>query len=208
MNALWSGIVLCAAAFVLGAVPFGYLAGKLKGIDLREQGSKNIGATNTLRVLGKGPGIAVLLLDVLKGLLPVLAAKYLGLPSLWFVAAGMVAMLGHIFSPFLGFKGGKGVATGLGVMIGLSPLVSAIAVTIFLATVFLTRFVSLGSMLAAVSMAIAFFALPPHLLKSDPLPYRVFGIVAAAFILLRHKENIKRLQNGTESRFGEKKSKK
>jgi glycerol-3-phosphate acyltransferase PlsY len=205
MNPLINTITLSALSFLLGSIPVGFIVGRLKGIDLREHGSKNIGATNTLRVLGKGPGIAVLILDAMKGFLPVTAAKWMQLPSGWFVAAGMSAMLGHIFSPFLKFKGGKGVATGLGVAIGLSPLVSAIAVIVFVLTVWLTRYVSLGSILGAATMAFLFFVLPSHLLTGDPLPYRIFGTVAASFILYRHKENIKRILNGTESRFGEKK---
>src|SRR5579871_139039 len=113
-------IGLCLMAFLSGALPFGYWAGRLKGIDIREHGSKNIGATNILRVLGPVWGIAVLLLDALKGYLPVLAAKASGLDSWGVVAVGMAAILGHIYSPFVGFKGGKGVATALGVVIGFS----------------------------------------------------------------------------------------
>ncbi len=195
--------VVCAGAFLLGAIPFGFLAGKMKGIDLRQHGSGNIGATNTLRVLGTGPGIIVLLLDVLKGYLPVLLARRLGLspsPELsawWEVGAGLLAILGHTFSPFLGFRGGKGVATSLGVLIGLSPQIAALTVVAFLLVVLVTRFVSLGSLVGAVVEAVLFFALPGY-----PLAYRLLGLLAAFFVILRHQENIKRLLSGTESRVG------
>jgi glycerol-3-phosphate acyltransferase PlsY len=196
---------LCLFAFVLGAIPFGFLAGKLRGKDLREHGSKNIGATNTLRVLGTGPGIAVLLLDALKGLAPVLLAKRAGLPSAWVVGVGLCAVLGHIYSPFVRFKGGKGVATSLGVLIGLSPLVAGLSSVAFLIPVLLTRWVSLGSIVGAAAQAVLFFALPPHYLDGDPLPYRLFGAVVAVFVIFRHRANIGRILAGTESRFGEKK---
>ena len=199
---------LCAAAFVLGAVPFGLIAGKLRGIDLRKEGSGNIGATNALRLLGIVPGILVLLLDALKGLLPVIAARWLGLSSWWVVAAGLCAALGHIFSPFLGFKGGKGVATSLGVLLGLSPLVAGCAAAAFFAVVFLTRYVSLGSIIGAATQAGMFALLPASYLPGDPTPYRLFGIIVGVLVIVRHQSNIKRLLNGAESKFGEKKKEK
>jgi glycerol-3-phosphate acyltransferase PlsY len=200
-----NALPLCLLAFALGAIPFGFVAGKLRGKDLREHGSKNIGATNTLRVLGKGPGIAVLILDALKGFAPVLLAKRTGLPSSWVVVVGLCAVLGHIYSPFVRFKGGKGVATSLGVLIGLSPLVAGLSFVAFLLTVLLTRWVSLGSIIGAITEAALFFALPPAYLDGDPVPYRVFGAVVAAFVIFRHRENIRRILAGTESRFGARK---
>ncbi|MDX1931528.1 MAG: glycerol-3-phosphate 1-O-acyltransferase PlsY [Capsulimonadales bacterium] len=196
------GLPIVCLAFVLGSVPFGYLAGRLMGKDLRQLGSGNIGATNTLRHLGKGPGIAVLILDALKGFLPTQAAAFWHLSGVWIVATGLAAMLGHIFSPFLRFKGGKGVATGLGVMLALSPAAAAVSAAVFAVTVYLTRYVSLGSILAAVTMVVLLFLL------NEPLPYRLFGLLAAIFVLVRHKENIRRLLAGTENRFGEGKSEK
>ena len=196
---------ICGGAFFLGAIPFGLVAGKLRGVDLRKEGSGNIGATNALRLLGIPMGIAVLILDTLKGLLPVLAARWFGLSSGWVVAAGLCAALGHIFSPFIGFKGGKGVATSLGVLLGLSPLVAGIAAAAFFVTVFLTRYVSLGSIIGAATQAGLFLFLPAAQLQGDPLPYRLFGVIVGILVIVRHQANIKRLLNGTENRFGEKK---
>ena len=198
-------IGLCLLAFFSGALPFGYWAGRLKGIDLREHGSKNIGATNVLRTLGPLWGCTVLALDALKGYLPVLAAQRIGLDSWWVVAIGIAAILGHSFSPLVNFKGGKGVATALGVVIGFSWQAAAIASVIFVITVAVTRYVSLGSLLAAVTVAILFWLLPASLLP-DPVPYRLFGIAVAVFIIMRHRANIERIRQGTESRFGEKKA--
>ncbi|MES2463585.1 MAG: glycerol-3-phosphate 1-O-acyltransferase PlsY [Armatimonadota bacterium] len=198
--------LLSLGAFFLGAIPFGFVAGKLKGIDLREEGSKNIGATNTLRVLGPVAGVVVLLLDVLKGLIPVLVARQvLHLPSWWVVGVGLLAVLGHIYSPFVRFRGGKGVATSLGVLFGLSPLIAGATVALFALVVVVTRFVSLGSLLGAVLQGVLFWVLPPAASFAENLPYRLFSLVVALFVIVRHRENIKRLLKGTENRFGTKK---
>lgn len=195
-------VFLCVLAFFCGAVPFGFLAGRRKGIDLREHGSKNIGATNTLRVLGKKAGITVLILDAVKGLLPVLAATYwLPLSDPWRVGVGLSAVLGHIYSPFVRFKGGKGVATTLGVLIGLHPLVALLSFAAFFVTVWLTRYVSLGSIIGAVAQAVLFWGLP-H--EGYALP--LFGTLVAVFVIARHRANIGRLRAGTESKWGEKKA--
>lgn len=195
-------VLLCVGAFFLGAIPFGFWAGKLRGVDLRQEGSGNIGATNTLRVLGKGPGIAVLLLDAGKGFAPVaLAQSVLHLPPAWVVAAGLCAVLGHTYSPFVRFKGGKGVATSLGVLIGLSPPVAGLTLLVFVATVALFKFVSLGSIVAALAEVGLFWLFPV------PLAFRVFGMIAAFFVVIRHRSNIARLRAGNESRFSWKKSK-
>lgn len=199
-------MLLSLGAFFLGAIPFGFVAGKLRGIDLREEGSKNIGATNTLRVLGVVPGVLVLLLDVAKGLLPVLVARQvLHLPSWWVVGVGLLAVLGHIYSPFVRFRGGKGVATSLGVLFGLSPTIAGATVLLFALVVTLSRFVSLGSLLGAVLQGILFWVFPPATTFAENLPYRLFSLVVAVFVVVRHRENIKRLLQGTESRFGTKK---
>lgn len=202
--------LVVGGAFLLGAVPFGYLAGRMRGIDLRAHGSGNIGATNTLRVLGTGMGVAVLLLDVCKGLLPLLVARRLeggataGASAWTVVGAGLAAILGHTFSPFLRFKGGKGVATSLGVLIGLSPLVAGLSLGLFLLVVAATRYISLGSILAAITQALLFW-LPLFGGVAAPLPFRLFGLLAAVFVILKHRSNIERLRKGTEARFGEKK---
>ncbi len=194
-------IGLCVLAFFLGAIPFGFIAGKLRGVDLRQEGSGNIGATNTLRVLGKGPGITVLILDVAKGWLPVfLASSVFHLPAAWVVGVGVAAVLGHTYSPWVRFKGGKGVATSLGVLIGLSPIVAGLSLLGFIVTVALSRYVSLGSIVASLLTAGLFWALP------HPLPYQLFGTIAGLFVIVRHRGNIARLRAGTESRFAWNKS--
>lgn len=192
-------VIFCVIAFFCGAIPFGFIAGKRKGIDLREHGSKNIGATNTLRVLGKKAGITVLILDAVKGLLPVLAATYLyPLSDPWRVTIGLFAVLGHIYSPFVRFKGGKGVATTLGVLIGLHPLVALLSFAVFFATTWLTRYVSLGSIIGAVTQAVLFWVLP-----HDGYALPLFGTLVAFFVIARHRANIGRLRAGTESKWGE-----
>ena len=199
-------VLLSLGAFFLGAIPFGFVAGKLRGIDLREEGSKNIGATNTLRVLGVVPGIIVLLLDMVKGLLPVLASRQLlHLSSWWVVGIGLLAVLGHIYSPFVRFRGGKGVATSLGVLFGLSPAIAGATVLLFALVVAVTRYVSLGSILGAVLQGILFWVMPPAVTSAENLPYRLFSLIVASFVVVRHRENIKRLLKGTENRFGTKK---
>lgn len=198
--------LLSLGAFFLGAIPFGFVAGRLRGIDLREEGSKNIGATNTLRVLGPVAGVIVLLLDVAKGLLPVLVARQaLHLPSWWVVGIGLLAVLGHIYSPFVRFRGGKGVATSLGVLFGLSPMIAGATLLLFAIVVGVTRYVSLGSILGAILQAALFWIVPPAATFAENLPYRLFSLVVALFVIVRHRENIKRLLKGTENRFGVKK---
>ena len=195
-------LLLCVCAFFGGAIPFGFIAGKLRGVDLRQEGSGNIGATNTLRVLGKGPGIAVLLLDAAKGFAPVFVAQnILHLEPGWVVAAGLCAVLGHTYSPFVRFKGGKGVATSLGVLIGLSPPVAGIVLLVFVIVVALSRMVSLGSLCAALAAMGLFWGIP-----DTPLAFRLFGTVAGLFVMVRHRSNIARIRAGTENRFAWSKS--
>ena len=188
--------LLFPLAFLIGAIPFGFIAGKRRGIDLREHGSKSIGATNTMRLLGPSAGAAVLFLDTVKGLLPVLAAKGQHFHGAGVVGVGLCAVLGHIYSPFVRFKGGKGVATTLGVLIALSPAVAAGSLAVFLLTVFLTRWVSLGSILAAIAQSALFFVLEP-----GERAFQIFGLIAAAFVIYRHRANIARLRAGTEPKF-------
>ena len=219
MNAVTAAAVLLPAAFVLGAIPFGYLAGRMRGVDLRAHGSGNIGATNVLRVLGTGPGLMVLALDILKGWLPIAACRSLLVSSGgeivssaggWLlVGTGLAAILGHTFSPFLRFQGGKGVATSMGVLLGLSPLVAGLSCLAFVLVVALTRYVSLGSMLAAVTQATLFW-LPLAGAGGGnngarfPTAFGLFGLLVAAFVLAKHRSNIGRLLAGTENRFGHK----
>ncbi len=189
-------------AFFIGSLPFGYWAGRLRSVDIREHGSGNIGATNVWRVLGWQWGAPVFALDALKGYLPVLLALMAQLPSVWVVVVGLCSILGHTYSPFIGFKGGKGVATSLGVVIGFSWVVAAIAFAVFLLTLLSTRWVSLGSILGAITATLAFFLLPSLFLPADPLPYRIFAVLTMVLIIYRHRSNIQRIKEGTEPRFG------
>ncbi|MGB3496183.1 MAG: glycerol-3-phosphate 1-O-acyltransferase PlsY [Elainellaceae cyanobacterium] len=210
----WSLLTL-AAAYVLGATPTGYLAGRwLKGIDIREHGSGSTGATNVLRTLGKGPGIAVLVIDMLKGIAAIALAQWAAaLPAMntavpdavawgaWLtVLAGFAAILGHSRSVWLKFTGGKSVATSLGILIALHWPTALIAIAVFAMTVLISRMVSLGSMLGAIAVPVVMA------IAQQPLPSILFGMVAALYILATHRRNIQRIFNGTESRLGAKKS--
>ncbi len=191
-----SYLVALVLSYLVGSVPNGLICGKfLWNVDLREHGSRNIGATNAWRTIGKAAGILIFLLDFLKGVI----AVYLGLifvgPPLALVLCGLMAIAGHSLSVFLHFKGGKGVATGLGVIAMLMPQVTAIVFLAWLAIVYRTRFVSLGSIVAAAFVPILawFFHYPRE--------FVMFGVIAAALIIVRHKANISRLLNGTESKI-------
>jgi len=188
-------ITLALGSYVLGSIPFGKIVASMHGIDITKQGSGNIGATNVLRVLGKGPGIFVLVLDALKGFLPALAALLLfGSP---FVALliGAMALIGHCSSPFLGFRGGKGVATGLGVLIGAVPLLALLALVTFAILFAATRIVSLSSMSAAVVLPVAAYLL------GFGLDAAVMLAVLALLVIIRHRSNISRLLAGTEPKL-------
>ena len=188
--------VVLIVSFLLGSIPNGLIFGKLFWKkDLRRYGSGNVGATNAWRVLGKKAGILIFVLDFLKGELSVFLAEWLIGTPLSMVLAGFMAIIGHSFSPFLQFKGGKGVATGLGVIATLMPSVTAIAFFSWLIIVLTTRYVSLASMAAAVLVPIL----------AAILHYRsefiIFGVVAALFIIFRHRDNIIRLQKGSENKI-------
>lgn len=195
-------ILLCA--YLIGSFPTGFLTGKIFfKINLFEHGSKNVGATNALRVLGKKAGIFVLLVDMLKGAIPVMLAAKLSIEVPWFpAAAGMCAILGHTFSPFLKFKGGKGVATSAGVFAALAPLALLCALALFSGTVFVTRFVSLGSMLASVSLPAFCYLWYPKQWFLIP----VSGILSL-FVIYKHRANIGRLLKGEENKLSFSKSK-
>ncbi len=183
-------------SFLFGSIPFGYLIGKIKGIDVREHGSGNIGATNVSRVLGKKYGLLVLFLDSLKGALAVLISKLLGLPVEYQVLAGISAIAGHCFSPWLGFKGGKGVATALGAFLLISPLTTLVSFLIFLTVLILTRYVSLSSITAALSYPLLYKLFE----KPSPLSF-IFVTLGAFLIVLKHHSNIGRLLKGQEKKF-------
>jgi glycerol-3-phosphate acyltransferase PlsY len=187
------------AAYLVGAFPTSYVAGKLfKGIDLREHGSKNLGATNVYRVLGWKFAVPVAIVDILKGTLPVVAfAPRVSDSALVAMLVGAMAVVGHVFSVFVGGKGGKGVATSAGVMLGLAPAAVGICMLIWLVLVRTTGYVSLGSMLGAVALPIGIQVLHPGR-RELVLP----SVVLAALIVFLHRANIRRLLNGTENRFG------
>lgn len=202
--------IALAGCYFLGSIPFGLIIGKLvKGIDIRDYGSGNIGTTNAQRILGTGPAIFVMVLDTAKGLLAVLVCyqvshDYVSLSefqaSLIVVAGAMLSILGHTFSLFLNFKGGKGVATSLGVIIGLNWQIALIAFVGWVLIVAVTRYVSIASIVASSSVPLQMvFWKSLHV----PAAYQVLAGVAALAIVLKHTSNIKRLVNGTEARFGQ-----
>ncbi|HKS91532.1 MAG TPA: glycerol-3-phosphate 1-O-acyltransferase PlsY [Tepidiformaceae bacterium] len=181
--------------YFIGALPTGLILVRvLRGEDIRKYGSGNIGAVNVLRVAGPGVAAAVLLVDVLKGLVPVLFALR-GVAPWAVVAAGLATIAGHNWSIFLGFRGGKGVATSFGVLIGLSLQTALVAAIVYIIVVAITRFSSLGSLLGAVSVPILLWRL------RTPPEYVAFGIIASLFAIYRHRANIQRLVTGTELRI-------
>jgi acyl phosphate:glycerol-3-phosphate acyltransferase len=191
--ALW-----IAAAYLLGATPTAYLAGRLaRGIDLREHGSRNLGATNVYRVLGWRWAIPVALVDVAKGAVPVaLFARWAGTGPGGAVVLGVAAVLGHVFSPYMGFRGGKGVATALGMFVALAPLAVAIALPVWGGILWLTGYVSLSSVIAAAS-----FPVWVRLTQPAASPAFWASVALAALIVFSHRANLRRLLAGTENRF-------
>jgi glycerol-3-phosphate acyltransferase PlsY len=186
---------LVIAAYLIGSIPTGLLLGKVFGVDIRTTGSGNIGATNVYRTLGRKVGVMTLVGDCLKGLIPVLVAKQMGLPDLGIALVGLAAFFGHVYTVFLGFKGGKGVATALGVFLGLSPLSVLLTLAVFVLVLFKWRYVSLGSIVAAAAM-------PVFVASIDRRPpIAVVTLLVAALVIWKHRENIKRLRAGSESKF-------
>lgn len=200
MNWLIIGVV----GYLLGSIPTAVWVGKrFYGVDVREHGSKNAGATNTFRVLGKKPGKIVLIIDVLKGLLAVLTPQ-LVYPELSYeniiqlkIIAAITVILGHVFPLFVGFKGGKGVATALGVIIGIHPLTACICLGIFLGVFLIFNYVSLGAIVTSVFFPIILV----FIFKEKSIPLIVFSIVIGSAVVLTHKKNIVRLINGTENKM-------
>jgi glycerol-3-phosphate acyltransferase PlsY len=191
------GIFIALFGYLLGSVPTGLILAKLfSKVDPRKIGSKNIGATNIFRTAGKALGILTLVGDLLKGAAPVVIAIQWGESDLWIAIAGLTPFLGHIFPIFLGFKGGKGVATALGVYLVISPIAVLIEFLIFAGIVWKWRFISLGSITCGttIPILIAFF-------RSDSQAYFIVSVIIAALILYRHQSNISRLLQGTESKW-------
>lgn len=195
-------LLALAIAYAAGSIPFAYLAGAVAGVDLRKQGSGNLGATNVFRVLGWKIGLLVFLADALKGALPVLLLPPRlttpGDPILWALACGVAAILGHVRPVYLGFrKGGKGVATASGVFFALAPLPMLITFVVFVAIVLGTGFVSLGSLVSALLLPI--LLLVTH---GPASPLFMASVVIASFVYWTHRANIGRLRRGEEHRFG------
>ena len=191
-------IILLIAAFVLGSIPFGIITAKVKGIDLKKVGSGNIGATNVLRSLGRWPAVITLLGDILKGTLAVAIGKYSGVEPLYEGLIGIAAILGHNFSIFLGFKGGKGVATSLGVLLMYTPHVALVTLIVWIGVVLFTKYSSLGAI-------VSFALLPLNIMLFDfqDKTKIIISILISLFIIIRHKDNIKRLMKGTERKIGQ-----
>ncbi|MCL1469165.1 glycerol-3-phosphate 1-O-acyltransferase PlsY [Argonema antarcticum] len=204
-------IALLLVAYLLGSFPTGYLAARiLKGIDIRDQGSGSIGATNVLRTLGKGPAIVVLLVDAAKGAAAIALAHFAyiisgnlssneGLSLPWLVAlAGLAAIIGHSWPIWLNFKGGKSVATSLGILLAMSWQVGLGTLGVFAVVMAISRIVSLSSIVGAIAVSALMFGF------GEPLPYLLFAIAAGIYVIWRHRANIERLLAGTEPKIGQK----
>jgi glycerol-3-phosphate acyltransferase PlsY len=199
-------VIALASGYLCGSLPWGLWLGRLlRGVDVRTLGSKNLGATNVYRTLGPAIGLTVLVLDIAKGALPTWLVPHgsatAGFPGgvEWCrIAVGLAAVLGHVFTMFAGFQGGKGVATTVGVALALSPPAFAVFVVVFVASVALTRFISVGSILASVAFALALAFTAPGGVRS---PTFALGVVLALLVIVRHRDNLRRLARGEERRF-------
>ncbi len=188
-------VVWVILSYLLGSIPVGLLLSKVKGRDPRRVGSGNIGATNVMRTAGKTLGIVTLFCDMLKGFIPTWLAIYCGLPTGVVAAAGLAAFAGHLFPLYLKFKGGKGVATALGVFLAMKPLAVLIVFVVFLASLFIWGYVSLGSLAGTALIPIVLLAL------NVPPGFVLICAIMAVFIFVKHKDNIKRLLAGKEHRI-------
>ena len=218
MSPTQSLLLLIPIAYLVGAIPFGLIVGLSRGVDVRKAGSGNIGATNVGRLLGKQFFFLVFFLDLLKSLIPMAIASWIvsRMPVeerdwplyLTWLLVGFAAVMGHMFSVFLKFKGGKGVATSAGVVLGLYPyftLAGLAVIGVFVVVFFATRYISLGSIVAACAFPLAYFAIGRArgwAVLGHQLPLLVFAVVMGAMIVWKHRSNIARLRAGTENRFG------
>jgi glycerol-3-phosphate acyltransferase PlsY len=202
----WAMVLI--GSYLLGSIPFGYLAGRLAGIDIRNAGSKNVGATNVVRVLGKRYGYPVFALDVLKGFAAVKISMLMapGRPPQWNspeifgILAATSSVLGHIYPPWLHFKGGKGVATSAGALLALTPVPTLIGVVVWIIVFWFTRYVSLASILATVALPLVILMIRSSDEKSEKLLI-YSSLCVAALVVWRHRSNLSRLIHGTETRF-------
>ncbi len=190
-------IAAVLVAYVLGSVPFAYLLARRRGIDLREVGSGNVGASNVLRTSGAPQAVLAMCLDAAKGSVAVVVANGLTTGTATPVAAGLASVIGHIYPVWLGFRGGKGVATAAGVFAVLAPLAVAIASAVFVVSVWISRYISVGSIAAAVALAATAAA------SEAPAPVVAGACIAALIVMHRHRGNIARVMAGTERRVGQ-----
>lgn len=205
-------VFVVLGAYMLGSIPWGYIIGRIYGVDVRTVGSKNIGATNVTRTVGRIPGKICFVLDFLKGGLPVLAAQQIAAAGAWkggaewvVVAVMLATILGHIFPVFLQFKGGKGVSTAAGAIMALAPIPLIVAFTVWVIVFLVSRYVSLASISAAAVLPVVAWAFAVAGIGSPVAHSKltlIFLTVIAVLAIVRHHSNIRRLLNGTESRFG------
>ncbi|WP_420869465.1 glycerol-3-phosphate 1-O-acyltransferase PlsY [Cetobacterium somerae] len=194
-------LIFAVIAYIFGSLPCGVWLGKgVKNIDIREYGSKNSGATNAYRILGPKYGIMVLILDALKGYIPLYIASLFDIGGIYIILLGLVAILGHTFSFFLQFKGGKGVATSLGVFLFLMPKVVGVLVLVFILVVGISKYISLGSVICAGLLPILAYFMP---VRDDAtrLPLVAISLIVGIFVIYKHKANIQRLMKGKENKF-------
>ena len=201
-------VVLLLGSYLLGSIPFGYLAGRLAGVDIRKAGSGNVGATNVVRVLGKRYGYPVFALDVLKGFGAAKISMLLApgrppewnSPEIFGILAALFSVLGHLYPAWLGFKGGKGVATSAGALLALAPLATFIGIAIWAVAFWLTRYVSLASVIAAIVLPFAILVINSQT-QNNGKPLFYASTCVAVIIIWRHRSNLSRLIRGTEPRF-------
>jgi acyl phosphate:glycerol-3-phosphate acyltransferase len=189
-------VIAVAFGYLLGSIPFALLLTRSRGVDLRRVGSRNVGATNVLRTAGAMRAVAVMLLDAGKGAMAVVVARLLTDDLVVVMSAGLAAIVGHVYPVWIGFRGGKGVAASAGVFAMLAPFPTSVAALVFVGTIFVTRFISAGSMAGAIALAVVAVG------SSAPGAVAAGAIVAAVLVLYRHRENLLRLVAGTERRIG------
>lgn len=199
MSIFLQGIIVMGLAYLFGSIPFGLVVAKVwANIDIREHGSGNIGVSNVLRTVGIVPAIIVLILDAGKGLVPVLFAKQIFTNETIWLLVGICAVIGHTWSLFLNFKGGRGVATAFGMFIGISPKVIIVLMVLWITVLMISRYISLASILAAVALPIFL------IIFKFPISYFILSLLLSSLVIYRHRPNIQRLLAGTEHRIGEK----
>ena len=189
-------VIAVALGYLLGSIPFALLLTRSRGVDVRRVGSRNVGAANVLRAAGVARAISVMVLDAGKGAMAVVVARLLTADVAAVTTAGLAAIVGHIYSVWIGFRGGKGVAAAAGVFAVLAPLATAVAALVFVGTIVITRFISAGSIAGAIALPVATLA------GDAPDPVVAGALVAAMLVMHRHRENLLRLVAGTERRIG------